>query len=228
MEIEDLKRIWEDQGRKLDASLRLNAKLIRESILGKAATAMTWLSRLLLAELLLNLGIGLWLGSFIAEHVAEARFLIPAVVLDLGVIALIIACIHQLVAIKTIDYSAPIVAIQKRLGSLKVQRVRTTMLVLLTAPLVWTPLLIVALKALANVDAYAIFTGAWLAANVAFGAAVIPLAVWLSRRYADRMESSPLGQSLMRDLAGYNLNAAVGFVSSLSQFEQEESPLAAP
>jgi hypothetical protein len=71
------------------------------------------------------------------------------------------------------------------------------------------------------VDAYAIFNSAWLAANVALGVAVIPLAVWISKRYADRMERSPLLQFLMRDLAGYNLNAATGFLDSLARFEEE-------
>ena len=46
----------------------------------------------------------------------------------------------------------------------------------------------------------------------------------LARRSADRMERSPLVQRILRDLAGYNLNAAVGFLGSLARFEEEESP----
>lgn len=57
-----------------------------------------------------------------------------------------------------------------------------------------------------------------------FGVAVIPLAVWISRRQADRMDRSPFFQSLLRDIAGYNLNAAMGFLGSLEQFEEEETP----
>lgn len=108
--------------------------------------------------------------------------------------------------------------------SLKVQRVRATMWTLLAAPLLWILVLIVALKGLIGLDAYAVFDGAWLAANVLFGVAVIPLAVWISRRQADRMDRSPFVQSLLRDIAGYNLNAAMGFLGSLEQFEEEERP----
>lgn len=223
MEIEDLKRLWEEQNRKLEAGIRLNTRLLRESTLSKAATALTRLSWLLAAELLLDFAIALWLGSFIAEHAAEARFLVPAVGLALFVIAYAIGCIHQLVAIRTLDYGEPIVAIQKRLGRLRVQRIRITKWTLLTAPLLWTPLLIVALKGLLGLDAYAIFSQSWLAANLLFGVAVIPLAVWISKRNADRMERSPFIQSLMRDIAGYNLTAAAGFLSTLARFE-EESP----
>jgi hypothetical protein len=35
------------------------------------------------------------------------------------------------------------------------------------------------------------------------------------------MGRSPFVQRLMKDLAGYNLNAAAGFLAKLSQFEEE-------
>jgi hypothetical protein len=222
MEIDDLKRSWEEQSRKLDAVLRLNTSLLRESALKKASTATARLSWLLMAEILLDLVLCVWLGSFNADHVTEPRFLVPGIVLHLYAIGAMILGIHQWLALKRVDYGAPVLEIQKRLGALRVQRVRATKLILLSVLPLWTPLLIVALKGLLGVDAYAIFSSSWLAANVAFGAAVIPLAVWISKRYADRMERSPLVQRLMRDLAGYNVNAATDFVSSLVRFEEEE------
>lgn len=223
MEIEDLKRSWDDQNRKLDASLRLNTTLLRESALGKASTATARLSWLLMAEILFDLVLCLLLGSFNADHVTEPRFLVPGIVLHLFAIGSMALGIHQWLALKRIDYGAPVLEIQKRLGELRFQRVRATKLILLSVLLLWIPLLVVGLKGLLGVDAYAIFSGAWLAANVALGVAVIPLAVWISKRYADRMERSPLVQRLMRDLAGYNVNAATGFLDSLARFE-EESP----
>lgn len=223
MELDDLKRRWEDQDRKLEASLRLNTRLLNESVLAKTNTALKGLSRLLWFELVMNSVAVLWTGSFLAKHVAEPRFLIPAVALHLCVIALIIACVRQLVAIKMLDYSAPIVVIQKRLESLRAERIRATKLTLLCSPLLWTPLLIVALKSLFGVDAYTTLGAAYLLANLLFGLLVILLAVWISRRYAARMGGSPLVQRLMRDLAGHSLNAAASFLSSISQFEEDES-----
>jgi hypothetical protein len=223
MDIEDMKQRWEEADRKLDASLRLSTRLLRESALGKAARATSRLSWLMLPEILLNLGLVVWLGSFLADHFTQARFAVPALALDLGAIALLIAQGHQWFALRNIDYSAPVVAIQKELGRLRLLELRVFKWVMVTAPLAWTPLLIVAIKGLLGLDPYAIFSGAWLAANVAFGLAVLLLAVWISRRYADRMERSPVIQSLMRNLSGYNLNAAAGFLGSLARFE-EESP----
>ncbi len=223
MNLDDMKQLWEAQDRKLDASIRLNTRLLQMPVLNKAETALGRLSVLLWIELLLGLGLAILLGSFGADHVAEARFLIPSVVLHLSVILLMIDGGYQLFAIRSLDYSAPIVEIQKRLGSLRIQRIRATQLTFLFAPLLWVPLLVVSLKGLLGLDAYAIFSSGWLVANVLFGLAVIPLALWISRRYADRMDRSPFVQSLMRDLAGYNLNAAVGFLGSLELFEKEEA-----
>lgn len=221
MEIEDLKQRWQEQDRKLEASLQLNRSLLNEAVLNKVATATTRLFRLVTVELVLNLAVALWLGSFLAEHASEPRFLLPAAVLAVGVIALIVDCVRQMVTLKTVDPAEPVAAMQKKLGRLRVQRTRTMQWILLTAPLVWIPLLIVGLEGLLGLDAYAIFSQRWLAANLLFGAAVIPLAVWTSRRYADRMERSPFVQRLMRDLAGRNVNAAMGFLGRLESFEQE-------
>jgi len=223
IDLDDMKRRWEAQDRKLDTVLRLNTRLLQAPVLGKAESAMRRLSFLLWVELLLNFAAALWLGSFLWDHAAEPRFLLPAAVLHLSVIALLAACIHQLVAIESLDYGAPIVEIQKRMEALRAQRIRATMLTFLGAPLLWTPLLIVGLKGLLGLDAYAILSTRYLLANALFGLAVIPLAVWIARRHADRMGRSPLVQRLLRDIAGYNLNAAAGFLSRLERFEAEEN-----
>ena len=223
MELDDLKHTWERYDKKLDTSIRMNTHLLHGAVLGKAETALARLSRLLRVELLLTLGAALVLGSFMWEHAADARFLVPAVALQLGVIALVLACVRQIVAISEVDYDAPVIAIQKRLESLRVERIRTTKWTFLLAPFAWTLLFIVTWKGLLNVDVYATFDAAWLVANVLFGLTFIALGVWVSRRFASRLERSSLVRTLLRDIAGHNLDVATAFLRSLSQFEDEAS-----
>ncbi len=223
MELEDLKRLWEEQDRKLEAGIRLNTRLLQASVLGRAETSLRGLSRLLWFELLTSLLAAFWIGSFLANHVAEPRFLIPAAVLHLSVIALIVASVRQLVALKALDYNGPVIAIQKRLESLRIERIRAVLVTLLFAPLLWTPLLIVSMKGLFGVDAYAAFGTAFLIANLLFGLLLIPLAVWISKRYETRMKASPLVRSLMRTLAGRSLDSAAAYLGSISDFEKEEA-----
>jgi len=223
MELDDLKQSWQEADRKLDAGLRLNTVRFYVTTLRKAETALRRLSWFLWLDLLVDIPIVVWLGSFIADHIAEPRFVIPAAILDLFVIALLGLGIRQLVALGKADPGAPVVALQKQTERLRIERLRATKLTLLLAPLLWIPMLIVGLKGFLGVDAWAVFDRAWLAGNLVFGVAFVLLALWISRRYADRMERSPFVQRVMRDLAGYNLNAALGYLGALERFEAEEA-----
>jgi hypothetical protein len=222
MNIDDLKNQWNVIDKKLEQSIRLNSELLRQSFLNKANTSLRKLSLAIVIELVLNFVVVILLGSFIGDHIYELKFLIPAIVLDLFSISLVAFSIHQLIALNSLDYSAPIITIQKKLGKLKLLRIRETKWVVLLSPLLWTPLLIVMLKGLLGLNAYIIFDHSWLLVNLLFGLAFIPLMVWLSKRYADKLQNSTLIQHLMNDIAGHNLNAATEFLNKLSSFEQDE------
>jgi hypothetical protein len=60
--------------------------------------------------------------------------------------------------------------------------------------------------------------------NAAFGFLVLGIGVWTARHFGDRMSNSAFGQRFLRDLAGYNLNAAAGFLATLAEFEKDYSP----
>ena len=218
MELDELKSRWQEQDRKLDDCLRLNQRLLRESLLGKADTALRRLSRLLWFELVVNVAGAILVGSFIGDHVTEPRYLIPAIALQLGLIAVIVAGACQLATIAGIDYAAPIVEIQCRLETLWLQRIRTMQWILILSPLAWTPLLIVGFKWLLNVDVYSACGTPFVVWNLLFGLLVLVLAVWISRTFANRMDRSPVIQRLLQDLGGQNLAAARTFVKSVSEF----------
>lgn len=222
MELDDLKQIWERQDAKLSAILGINTRLLVASGLGKTESALRRLSLFLVAGLAIDSLAVLWLGSFLAEHVAEPRFLIPGAALHLVVIALLLAGVRQLVALQRIDFGEPVVGIQKRLEALRVERVRAVKWTLLLSPLVWTPFLVVSLKGFFGLDSYAILDRWWLAANALFGVLVLAAAVYVSRRYADRMGRSPLARRLMRAFAGHNLTAAQARLDALALFAEEE------
>ena len=221
MALQELKDQWADYDRKLDASLRLNASLLRESGLGRTRSVLTRLLYRVVGDLVINLALVVALGMFMANHFDQPRFLVPALVLNLGFVLLVIGSAHQLTVLKSVDYGAPVLAIQKRLQQLRILRIRTTKWLLLCVPLAWTPMLIVTLKGYLGLDAYAMFPGRWLAANLALGVAVIPLMIWISRRFAGRLEGAPFYRRLMDDIAGRNLLTATGYLAALARFEVE-------
>jgi hypothetical protein len=172
-------------------------------------------------ELVCNAVALLLIGSFAGDNAGDIRFLIPAIVLGAYFVAITAADIHQLVRIRQVDYDEPVIAIQKKLERLKIQRIAATKWILLSAPFMWVPLLIVSLRGLFTIDAYAAPGPAYLAVNLIAGIALIPLALWISKRYAHRLSGAPLLRSLADDLAGRSLVTALASLDSIRRFEED-------
>jgi hypothetical protein len=221
LELDDLRKIWLADDAVLETRLHLSAPRLLHAAVDRGRTALRRLAQWLAIEVAAGAGVALWLGSFLGDHTAEPRFAVPAIALMLANLAATIAAVRQLVALRALDYGRPVLEIQKRLDLLRLERLRAVQLALLAGPLLWTPLLIVALRALWGVDAYAVLPGTYLLANLLLGLAIIPIAVWLARRYAGRLEGSHRLRRLMHDLAGHNLKVATAALQDLARFEQE-------
>lgn len=219
MELDDLKELWTQSNRKLEASLRLNTLLVQQMNLDKTETFVRRLSWGLWLELALNLLVIVLLGSFAADHVRELGFLIPALTLAIYVVGLLVARVRELLDIERIDYAQAVVAIQKRLEGLRLRRIRATIWTLLFAPLMWVPLLVVALRGLFGMDVYAVAAPSWFVANLLFGLAVIPAGILLARRYGHVFERFSTARSLADAIAGRSLAAALEHLDAIRRFE---------
>ena len=220
MNVDDLQIRGAEYDRKLDLGLRLNTRLVRESILEKAGSSLRRLSRLIAIEIAINFVAVAWLGSFAADHYRGPELLIPAILLDIVAIVLLAVGVRQVIALRTIDYSEPVLALQKRVEILRIERIRVTKWILILAPLLWIPLLIVTLQAFLGLNAFDVLDMNWIGVNVVFGLVVIPVMIFLCERYADRLGHSPVMQRLMNDIAGRNLSAATAQLAELREFEK--------
>jgi len=216
MELDELKSKWTEHDRKLDESIRLNRQLLRETYTRKAKFALWRLATMLALGSIGMLVVIVWLGHFVAINWLMPRFAVPAVVLDLAAIAALAALNAQIALAWKIDHNQPVAVIQKKLETLRMFRVRYSQTILLTSALAWAPMFIVVMKGFLGADVYRLFGIAWIAANVAFGLAVLAIGFWLARKYRERMS-----RRFLRDIAGYNLNAASGFLATLAEFEKD-------
>lgn len=217
MEIEEIKELWNERNRQLEASLRLNTALLTELKLRKSGSRLGWLTLGIAIELILNVAAVVLIGAFIAANLHELRFLAPAVLLDAYAIAIVVAQGRQLAEIAGVDYDAPVVAIQAKLEGFRAARIRTTLATLLFAPLMWVPLLIVGTRAL-GIDIYAA-GWAWLASNAIFGIAVIPVAVAVARRYGERLARTTPMRALADAIAGRSLTMTLESLAAIRRFE---------
>lgn len=222
MDMDVMQAKWMEHDRKLETSIRLNRRLLMATNMNRVRTPLRLFAFLAGLEATLGLLLPVILGQFIYAHWAEPRFMLPAVVLDAWAIATVAALFREMVMALQIDYDQPIAGIQTQVESLRVLRIRVTQWSVLTGQLVWwVPFTIVSLEGFWGVDAYQVFGGTVLAVNVLLGLALIPMAIWVSRKFGERMGRSPVIQRLMGELAGYNLNAATRFLATLSEFENE-------
>lgn len=214
---------WAEQDRKLDISIRLNRQVLMAANMNRVRSPLKRFAFFQGVQASIGLAAAMMLGQFLYAHWAEPRFVLPALALHVWVIADVAVSIRQMAMALHIDYDKPIAVIQKELESLRVLRIRCIQWALLTGQVVWwVPFLIVGLEGL-GVDAYRVLSGTYLAVNVLFGLAIIPLLIWVSRKFGDRMGRSPVIQRLMRALAGHDLNAATGFLATLSEFADEKT-----
>jgi hypothetical protein len=221
MELDELKEKWEEYDRKLEVNLRLNRRLLRDSYTARARFALWRLAGMLALGSIPILAVIVALGRFIAANWDAPRFVAPAMVLDIMAIAALATLIAQIVLALGMDYSQPIAVLQKRLEILRKLRIRYVQAIFLTMTLTWDPIFIVVMKAALGVDVYRTFDTAWLVGNVAVGFAILAVGYWLARHFGPRFTSTAFGRQLLRDLAGYNLNAASRFLGTLEEFERD-------
>lgn len=219
MTFDDMERQWKSHDEKLDTLLQINLSELRRAHVDAAATALQRIRRSTVIELMIDAVALLLLGSFLGDHFHQPRFLLPALLLHGCAIASLGVRLRQLLMLRQVDYDGPIVHAQRMLTLLRRSRIRAAKWTMLIAPLVWVPLLIVVFEALLGIDAYRFLDARWIAANVLFGAALIPLILWISHRYGDRFARSPFLQRLADDLAGRSLREADAFLGQIARFQ---------
>jgi hypothetical protein len=219
MELDEMKTLWAELDRRID--VRIGQRMHKELALGKVRSALRRLAGMPVLELGVDILAVVLFGAFLAEHIHIVRYAVPAIVLHVAAVLKLASTVYQLAIIGRIDYAAPVVAIQRQLAALRAFRIRTTMWVLLLAPLLWTPLAIVAARALLGLDLYRAFGPAWIALNLAFGVAVLALALWIARRHAGALQRSRFLARLADDIAGRSLVAATSYLDEIAHFEDE-------
>ena len=173
---EEMEAAWKAQSAKLDQVTLLLTDQVRRKNLSRVKAPLRSLIVSLWLEIALSAAGMLLLGSFLAEHVTQARFVWPAMLMDVWFGASLIAVVRQLLTATKINYDEPIASVQQQLGRLRILRLKTFRWLFLTGQIVWwMPFLITALQMVFGVDAYRYLTPGFIMANMLAGLALIPL-----------------------------------------------------
>ena len=209
MDLEQLKLKWIEQDAKLDMAVRLNLRLV---MLADVRPRVRRTYVLEGASALATLAVSFFLLNFAFENRASLHYALAAGMLAVLTIALLIAQVRLMVAASELNYSAPVTVLRRKIEEMRILRIRTVRWILTLSMLAFTPMLLVAMKVLFNVDAWQVFDRVWLISHAVLGVAMIPLSVWIARRFKHRLPG------FARELAGTDLNAAMDSLASLAEF----------
>jgi hypothetical protein len=220
--LDDLQQRWLAQDRRLEQALRINRRLWLRAELARPRRALRWLRAGALANLALCAAFLLWNGSFLAAHIREPRFAVPAAALHLWLIAAFATTVARFARAGSIEYDAPVVEIQRRLAALRRLTVRSTLfLFLFGVPIWWVPFGIVALRSWLGVDLYRVVGTTALLESLAGSIVLAAGCMLLCRLLAPRAQTSPVLRRLIRDLAGRSLAAAENQLAEIAAFESD-------
>ena len=87
----------------------------------------------------------------------------------------------------------------------------------------WIPFVLVLFKGVLGVNLYtaSAFMPTFIAWNIAFGVAFIPIALWSSKQLAGRLNGSPRFQKFTDGIAGRDVVVARAFLQKLESFGRE-------
>ena len=221
MNLDQLRHEWAERDRILAKSISLNTRLLRENFLEKNLSHLRKLNGGFI-ELVLSVPCILLLGSFNAAHWLDWKFFVSGVLLQAWITIMLAVGIAQRRALQNLDYSQPLLTLQRDIEILKMRRMVTLKWAFLTGQVVWfVPFLLVLFKGIFGVNLYA--KSDWLQTfsiiSIAVGTAIIPIAIWASTAFGKRWGQSVWFQQFTDNLAGRDLMAAKAFLEKLRKFE---------
>ncbi len=119
MELDELKASWQSLDRRVDELTAINRRLLTETITRKAR----WRLAPVLVGAVLNMIIGAWFalvwGKFWSAHLATPAVAVAGIALHLASVGLIVIGAVRLVLVLRIDYTRPVLTIQRSLATLQ-------------------------------------------------------------------------------------------------------------
>ena len=218
MELDELKQAWQSLDRQLEKQNALNVQLLRENRSGKMKRAFRWAITGQSLQLLLGVFTSLVFAPFWIEHIGTPHLMLYGLTLHAYGLSMIVFAIRDMAKIAAIDYSAPVLSIQKRLSDLRRLRQQAALWFAIAGCLIWVPLTLVVFYWLgADLWLHAPQVVYWLVVSGIVPVAVLGLIVWL----ANRPGFDRLRRFIDDSIAGTSLKLAQAALDEIARFEQD-------
>lgn len=220
MELEALKKSWEQYDKKLDQHLKLNQRIFREMNLNKTRSSLRALLSLRILEASIFLAAEIALAIFSAYHIDSIQFVISAAILQTFAITGLSGSLTQIILIAQIDYATPVTVLQKKLERVKTHMMQITKLMMLSIPF-YMAYIVLGFQLFFGIDIVAQGDPKWWIANIILSLLFIPLAVWIYRKLSWKNIHIPWVKQFIYSIGGKQITKAIGFLQEIDNFEKE-------
>ena len=219
MELDEFKQAWQTLNHRLDQQHTLDLLDLRERKLDKTRGSLRPLFWGQVAQIVLfGVPLLILVAMLWASGPRSAPVIFAGIVLNVYAIVINIAAGVVLGQIRRINYSAPVLDIQKQLLRLRTLYVRSAMIAGLPWWFLWLVVLIM-FSGLAGVDLLANAPGlVWCGLVVVF---ICLLTTLLMHRWSQRPQRAELGKRVDAHLTGDSLRNARAQLEELARFEKE-------
>jgi hypothetical protein len=221
MELEELKKMWNDCHKKINRNLKLNRRILKEINLDKMKSRMCRLMTFRIAEALCFLIIVIALWTFIAANPSLSAPTISALILNVFATVGLAGSIGQIALIGMIDYSSSVTSIQKQLGRIKSHGIQISKLLFLSIPF-YMSYVFLGSKLFFKIDLYASADRTWLILNIVISVCFIIPALWLYRELSSISTTRNWVKRLAVSSGGKEITAASEFMDEIEKFENED------
>ncbi|NVJ04308.1 serine/threonine protein kinase [Myxococcus sp. AM001] len=218
MELDELKQAWQTLGRQLERNEAIGRQLLRDQKLAGARKSLLPLAvgqslQILFGIACILLGVACW-----SQHAGVPHVLAAGITLHAYGIAIILLGGITLGRLRRIDYSSPVLTIQKDVLALRRLYIRGGMAAGLPWWMLWVPAAMV-LAALVGVDLYArapVMVWSGLASGI-----LGLLATWGFHRWTRHPKRAALGKKLDDSAAGHSIRRSQRILDEVAAFERE-------
>lgn len=217
MELDEFRQQWQEMDRKLDRSIALNLRLLTEKRTRRSKLRLVPMLLLQPVQIVIGLALTIFFARFWAANLDALPLVISGVFLHALSVGLIIDAVVRTLLIVRINYSAPVVKIQRYLALLRRWEIRSFKWGWVAVWLAPSALLLVGAKLSANLNLWSVAPRVII--YTAIGSVVGVGLSYLFDLWARR--SPRLGAAMNSMYVGYSIAGAQGALDEIDEFARE-------
>jgi hypothetical protein len=219
MELDEMKGAWLALDRRMERQETLNLHVFRENRLDRLRATLRplWIGQII--QIIAGVLLALLFAPFWVEHRDTPHLLMTGLSLHAYALMFILFAARDLYMIQRVDYSVPVLEIQRRLTELRAWRVRVAPVLGAVGCLIWVPFLLWLFEVAFDVDVYALHPEVvyvFIASGLAFLGVMLLVIRWMRNP-----RRAPLAKILEDSVAGRGIAKAQRFVDEIATFARE-------